>query len=89
MFRAWLILQGKTVFEAALTDSSKVLKVVPAGLSTQADQLLSCARIAFENRTGKPMSERVSHVRKLEGREWSEDTVENLYPAIHRHYKNQ
>jgi hypothetical protein len=89
MFRCWLILQGKRVFEDALTDVHRILSKVPPGLGTQGDQLLSCARVAYENRTGGPLSEKVGRLKEPKGREWSEEEVSVLYPKIEKHYKNQ
>lgn len=89
MFRCWLILQGKKVFEDAIADVHKVLSKVPPGLATQADQLLSCARIAYENRTGAPLTEKAGRLKGPKGREWSEEEVGKVYPKIEKHYKNQ
>lgn len=89
MFRCWLVLQGRKIFEDAIADVHKVLSKVPPGLSTQADQLLSCARIAYENRTGAPLSEKAGRPKGPKGREWSEEEVGKVYPKIEKHYKNQ
>ena len=52
-FRAWLIGQGKTVFEKALANPESLVDIVEAGQETKSEALLYVAMEAYENKTGK------------------------------------
>lgn len=52
-FRAWLIGQGKNVFEKALDDPESLIDLVDAGQETQSESLLYVAMKAYELNTGK------------------------------------
>jgi len=86
-FRAWLILQGREIFELALTDIRKILSKVPAGLGTQAEGLLSVAAIAYERRTGKFLQPRRISSYKLKGDQWEEHELETRYPEVCKYYR--
>jgi hypothetical protein len=85
-FRAWLLFQGRQIFQNALDDINLVLKDVPSGLGTQAEELFSCAPIAYENRTGKPMPMKIRKLPKLQGIPWNEESVSMLFPEIAKFY---
>lgn len=85
-FRAWLILQGQQVFEGSLVDVLKVMKKVPAGLSTKAEPLLSAAPIAYVSRTGKSMSPVFPKRHEIKGKPWNEETFAKEHPDIAKHY---
>jgi len=86
-FRAWLILQGREMFELALTDIRKILSKVPAGLGTQAEGLLSAATIAYESRTDKLLRPRKVSSYKLKGDQWEEHEIETRYPEVCKYYR--
>ena len=52
-FRAWLIGQGKDVFEKALTDPENLVDYVEPGQETASEALLYVAMEAYELKTGK------------------------------------
>jgi hypothetical protein len=85
-FRAWLILQGRKIFELALTDIQKIMDKVPAGLGTQAEGLLSVPEIAYESRTGKFLRSRKVSSYKLKGVQWEEEQLESFYPEVCKFY---
>ena len=88
-FRAWLILQGREIFELALTDIRKIMRKVPAGLGTQAEGLLSVAAIAYERRTGKFLQPRKASSFKLKGDQWEEHELETRFPEVCKYYRIQ
>lgn len=86
-FRAWLILQGREVFERAVRDVGEVLDDVPSGLGTQAGELLTAAEIAYEARSGKPLVRGKRKGWSLSGEPWGEDDLEGHYPEVFRRYR--
>jgi len=69
-FRAWLIGQGKDVYEKALVDPESLSDVVDAGQETKSEALLYVAQKAYELRTGKDadnMPRRVKPSPELKG----------------------
>ena len=54
-FRAWLIGQGKDVFEKALSDPETLVDIVEFGQETQWEELLYVAMYAYERGTHKDM----------------------------------
>lgn len=88
-FRAWLILQGREIFELALTDIRKIMSKVPAGLGTQAEGLLSVPAIAYERRTGKFLQPRKASSYKLKGDQWEEHELETRFPEVCKYYRIQ
>jgi hypothetical protein len=52
-FRAWLVSQGKNVFENALSDPQSLADVIEVGQETQIDTFLYVAPYAYEKATGK------------------------------------
>ncbi len=51
-FRAWLIGQGKEVFEKALADPESLVEIVEVGQETQVGSLTYVASHAYERKTG-------------------------------------
>jgi hypothetical protein len=86
-FRAWLILQGRGLFESALKDMHKILRKVPRGLSTHAAELLFAASTAYEARYGKAMALITAKNKKLAGTPWQENDLPRIYPDIVKHYE--
>ncbi len=75
-FRAWLIGQGKHVFETAQTNAESLIDVVEAGQETKSEALLYVAMKAYELHTGKDidtMPKRVKPLPKLKGKSSQDD----------------
>jgi hypothetical protein len=85
-FRAWLVLQGRSLFERALANIDDVLDDVPPGTGTSGEGLLMAAPIAFEARTGKVMKFPPQRARGLTGVSWEEDDLARRFPEAARHY---
>ena len=69
-FRAWLIGQGKNVFEKALVDPESLVEIVAVGQETQSEALLYVAVNAYELSTGKDadsMPKRAKSIPELGG----------------------
>jgi len=89
-FRAWLIAQGKAVYEAALKDPETLVDVAPVIETDYGPQGLAdlesmnyVAYYAYRKKVGGEMPV-VSHERhiKFDGFNWTEDTVYDLYPRL-------
>jgi len=86
-FRAWLILQGRSIFTDAVSDVSQIVHHVPSGLATDAQQLLLVPEIAYERRVGKPMRPRRTKVLSTpHGEKWEEAELPQRYPKLWRFY---
>ncbi len=88
-FRAWLVLQGRRLFELALGDIRAVFDEVPAGLQTSAEGLLMAAPVAFEARPGKAMKMARGRISRLKGEPWEENELAERYPELVRYYDGQ
>jgi len=86
-FRAWLILQGKEVFDLALEDVNKVAKFVPAGLQTSNDQLVWAPSIAYEARAGKALVPGKIKCYDLKGEPWEEEDLAKRFPKLVHFYR--
>jgi uncharacterized protein (DUF2267 family) len=85
-FRAWLILQGRDVFERALSDVKTVLNDVPAGLATAGEALMTAAPIAHEMRAGKVLKIASRSTPILTGEPWEESDLVRQYPELSAYY---
>jgi hypothetical protein len=87
-FLGWLIAQGRAYYEAALADPQKAGRRVEPGEEVECEDIWSVAARAYEARTGKgdfyEVAPRVP--RRLKGKDWDEDTVEQLYPRLARKF---
>ncbi len=81
-FRAWLILQGRDVFERALSNVESVLDHVPAGPATAAEGLLTAAEIAHEMRAGKTLKIALRSLPAVTGESWEEGDLALRYPKL-------
>lgn len=83
-FRAWLIGQGKNVFEKALADPESLVDVVEVGQETQVEALLYVAMNAYGLTTGKDidtMPKRVKPLPELKGKlHQNEDSILARFP---------
>lgn len=87
-FRAWLILQGNSRFQSTVENINLVSDAIPAGLETAADQLLWCAAIAYENRSGLPLIIKAGKTITA-GKPWQETDLESLYPILWKRYRQK
>ena len=79
-FRAWLIGQGKDIFEKALENPESLVDVVEVGQDTKSEALLYVAIEAYEINTGKDadtMPRRVKPLPELQGK-FSSDEASKL-----------
>ncbi len=85
-FRAWLITQGKTVFEKALKDPD-TLSEIEIDEDPDQEDLLYLAPEAYEEKTGKEMPNHgMPDPAEPKGRPWKEEAVENLFPKLAAKY---
>jgi hypothetical protein len=86
-FRAWLILQNKEIFDAALKDVNQVIHHVPQGYSTDALEFLNAAMIAYDTRSGKPFPKiRSPQPKEPQGQAWEEEDLPKRYPKLAKFY---
>jgi hypothetical protein len=80
-FRAWLILQGRELFEAALADVERLGPKIPHG-ETSVEGLLGIVATAYENRSGKPLRAKTKEPPTPAGKPWEEADLPVRYPAL-------
>jgi hypothetical protein len=98
-FRAWLIGQGKVIFENALADPESLADVVDVGVIAQAEVLLSVADEAYQQKTGQeyivdvrthilqPLRHSEDKPEEQFNDEW-EDALAERYPKLHAKFKD-
>lgn len=80
-FRAWLIMQGRDIFEQTLADIQS-FRPIKSGFDPQCEYLLYTAENAYENKKGEPMKPVTPLERQLSGGEWSEDELLDRFPDV-------
>ena len=86
-FRAWLIAQGKEVFQKALKDPETLVDVaVPE--ESDLELLLYAAVNAYTSKTGKQFPYPEHPALELEGEEWDEDEeqLQKMYPKLFKKF---
>lgn len=89
-FRAWLVLQGRATYEAALADPDSLADVVlPDGDVPAAEELLYAADVAHEAATGSPMEREPVGLPDLPEESWDFDDESEMaarYPRLVARY---
>jgi hypothetical protein len=85
-FRAWLIAQGKEVYEKALADPESLVDLIEMDKDAQEGALIYVVMTAYEQKTGKEMPIRESKVSRpiaqLKGTHWGEEHVNSRFPKL-------
>lgn len=82
-FRAWLILRGKEAYGRALEDPAAAVEGVAADDPLECDALLQSATDAYRRAAGSHLeASTIRHPRAPAGRSWTEQTLEQEYPAL-------
>ncbi|MBN1206874.1 MAG: DUF4240 domain-containing protein [Myxococcaceae bacterium] len=80
-FRAWLVAQGRTVYEAALADPESLVDV--AEPDAELEELLGVAESAYQEATGEELPVREStEPDEPRGEEWEEDELQERFPRL-------
>ena len=84
-FRAWLIAQGRRVFESALQNPETLHEVIVMDPDWEAgcEGFLYVALEAYEQKTGRDMPIHPAPPQKLTGLAWSED-IDEMFPELSR-----
>jgi hypothetical protein len=88
-FLGWLVAQGRAYFEAALADPAKAGRRVEPGEEVECEDLWYLAARAYEEVTGKDydaVAPNVVRRLKQKGKDWDEETVDQLFPALARKF---
>lgn len=80
-FCAWLVLQGRQRFEAALAEPQAVGEFLGID-DPQAEQLLNAAQIAYETSTRKRWTPNDTGRTETRGSSWREEDLPTMYPAL-------
>jgi hypothetical protein len=81
-FRAWLIMQGKSVFFDALNDPDTLVDVAGPDVA-EFEPLLSAAWNAYEQRTGAEIPLDILPPQEPVGARWDDDDdLERMYPRL-------
>ena len=83
-FRAWLIAQGRDVFDLALADpaSLETAIVMDNGWDAELKEFLYLPREVYRERAGADMPESPRRPWTLTGPEWTEDSVYEMFPKL-------
>jgi len=83
-FRSWVILQGRR-FVAVVLDDIQKLEHIPTG-SFLVEELLSIPKLAYENRSGKPLRMAKRKPAQVKGKQWEEPDLQIRYPILYKRY---
>lgn len=98
-FRAWLVFAGKEVYEQAIADPESIMPYLDEEEVPEFEDLLSCATIAFEEKTGLEQEDFLNIYNSLAGDEgptpeiefdWDEDdeaTLSRKFPKLWAKYE--
>jgi hypothetical protein len=82
-FRAWLVAQGKGVYDSVLADPQALASMDNAGQSITDESLLYAPSLAYEEVAGEELPPpRVKHPDTPVGTEWAEEDLPDLFPGI-------
>jgi hypothetical protein len=81
-FRAWIVAQGRDVFEAALRGPEDLLRAVVLDGNLQCEELMYAAGEAHERRPGKRMPAVRAPRTVWTGRTWREDKLEQSHAGL-------
>ncbi len=85
-FRAWLIAQGKEVYENALVDPESLVDLIDVNEDAQHGALVYVAMHAYEQKTGQNMPPKnyptKYHCSQLTGTHWAEENRKARFPKL-------
>jgi len=85
-FLAWLIAQGKEVYETALDDPESLADLIDVDKDAQEGALIYAVMTAYEQKTGEEILIRESKVNRpvaqLKGTHWGEEHVNERFPKL-------
>jgi len=85
-FRAWLIAQGKEVYEKALVDPESLVDLIDVKENAQEGALLYVVLDAYRQKTGKELAIEEGAVNRpvaqLKGTHWGEENVNLRFPKL-------
>ncbi|MCB9452552.1 MAG: DUF4240 domain-containing protein [Anaerolineaceae bacterium] len=82
-FRAWLIGQGRIIFENALSDPESLIDVVTPQTVTLVQKLMNVAKHAYVVKKGVAMPSTSHSIPDLIGDKWDESILSQKYPRLH------
>lgn len=91
-FRAWLVMQGKAVYEKALTDPDSLVEVCDQiNFDAEAEEILYSARNVYEQKTGEEFESMIdpgdTGVWPTDP-DWEEEDLPHLFPRLSARYKD-
>ena len=82
-FRAWLIAQGKDVYEKALVDPESLVNLIKTNERARDEDFLYVSMIAHERKTGQVLPARADKERpRLRGVHWSQEIRKERFPKL-------
>jgi hypothetical protein len=83
-FRAWLIAQGRAVFDRAVADPATLESaiVTDPAWDAELEEFLYLPGSVYEERFGEEMPERYRPAGELTGPEWDEDSIYEMFPKL-------
>lgn len=83
-FRAWVVAQGRTAFDAACKGPVHLLPFCDDSWDLQCEELLSVADDAYRGATGRSMTRTSREASPVQGVAWTESELEARYPDVFR-----
>lgn len=86
-FRAWLVMQGRQNFEAAMTQAERAADSAGTDYQNECEAVMYVAGDVYQAKTGRVLPYwPLDYSPEPKGKRWSEDEVDKLYPALSRKF---
>lgn len=81
-FKAWIIMQGRAVFESVIASPLSVTEHVHSQQDIQCEALLHTPFSVYEEKTSRPLRLSSRNQSKIKGKSWTEAELQDRYPAV-------
>jgi hypothetical protein len=81
-FKAWVIMQGRQVFESAVAAPLSLVEHLKSGEDPQCEGLISAPEFAYEDQTSRTLPRSQRKAAQIKGKEWKENELLLRYPTV-------
>lgn len=81
-FKAWVIMQGRQVFESAVAAPLSLVEHLKSGEDPQCEGLISAPEFAYEDQTSRSLPRSQRKPAQIKGKEWKENELLLRYPTV-------
>jgi hypothetical protein len=85
-FRAWLISEGKQVFERAISEPESLVDLLNTTVTMQLEDFLYAADLAYERRANRPMKQKRPKGQQPAGQEWADKDLPLRFPKAYKKF---